>query len=83
MEGTDSRVHLANGDEFEGEMLGELPHGNGVIYRNGKVFFSGSFKFGKYSGYGTLFNLDFTPGPVDHKFIDLSRPYWDRFEGEF
>ena len=52
-------------------MLGELPHGNGVIYRNGKVFFSGSFKFGKYSGYGTLYNLNFEVAPVDHKFIDL------------
>jgi hypothetical protein len=59
-----------------------LPHGNGVLYSNGRVLFSGSFKFGKYHGYGTLHNPDYCPQPVDHKLIDLSRNYWQRFEGE-
>ncbi len=38
---------------------------------------------GKYHGYGTLHNLEYLSGVVDHKLIDLSLGYWVRFEGEF
>lgn len=64
-------------------MLGEIPHGNGILYQEGKVKYSGSFKFGKYSGYGTLYNINFCSDQVDYRHIDLLKAYWSRFEGEF
>lgn len=62
-------------------MFNQLPHGNGVIYQAGRVKYSGSFQFGKYSGYGTLNNLEYRPEIIDHRFIELDKNYWSRFEG--
>ena len=73
------RVRLGQDQEYEGEMLGDLPHGNGVLYQRGQVYFSGSFKFGKFSGYGTLYNLDYRAELVDYKKIDISSRNWNRF----
>ena len=60
-------------------MLGELPHGNGVIYCNNKILYSGSFKFGKYSGHGTLYNLKYHKEEINYRCIDMKQNYWVRF----
>ena len=39
--------------------MGELPHGNGILYSNGRILFSGTFQYGRYHGYGTLHNLEY------------------------
>ena len=54
-----NRVTLPNGMQYEGEMMGELPHGNGILYSNGRILFSGTFQYGRYHGYGTLHNLEY------------------------
>jgi hypothetical protein len=56
-ESAQKRIRLSSGEDYEGELLGGQPHGNGVLYREGRLRFSGSFKFGLFSGYGTLHNL--------------------------
>ncbi len=43
-----------NGDKYEGMVLNEMMHGQGIFtYRDGSVY-SGQFRFGKMEGQGTL-----------------------------
>jgi hypothetical protein len=44
---------MPNGDVYEGEFEGNLPHGHGLLtYYNGSIY-SGAFHMGKKHGFGT------------------------------
>jgi hypothetical protein len=44
---------LPNGDVYEGEFQGNIPHGHGLLtYYNGSIY-SGAFVMGKKHGFGT------------------------------
>jgi hypothetical protein len=50
-------VMYANGDTYEGNMLGALRHGKG-IYRTNKYIYDGDFVEGSFTGYGSISSLD-------------------------
>ena len=47
------------------------------------MIYSGSFRQGKYAGYGTLLQVGYKEEEVDYRSIEMGRRYWKRFEGEF
>ena len=63
--------------------MNNMPHGNGVLYRDARILYTGSFRQGKYEGYGTLFQLNYEERNIDHRFVEMNHNYWKRFEGEF
>lgn len=78
------RFVLENGLIYEGEFTSDrIIQGNGILYsQNNDVIYTGSWRDGKFHGYGTLYNCSYDPSLiVTHRNLDLTQNNWIKYEG--
>ena len=56
------QINSENDERYAGQLVNGLRHGRGAVYfkSSGKVKYEGDFVYGKYEGYGELYNKDET-----------------------
>ncbi|XP_072272013.1 MORN repeat-containing protein 3 isoform X1 [Pyxicephalus adspersus] len=67
-------VYCVNGDQYTGEWLDNLKHGNGTyVYKNTKSIYEGDWKCGKRSGFGTYSVQD----PITGEYVKVYSGCWE------
>lgn len=68
----------SHGAVYEGDLMHNLPHGNGILYyKSGKVFYSGGWDNNKFQGFGTLHteSPSYVTVPLDYKDLQQLQKY--------